>query len=61
MKFNAAKLIDDCGGPKALAEKLGKSRTAFYRVMHTHYLGSNTICEILEAYPKLNLMKYFEK
>jgi len=60
MKFNGKQLIEDCGGPKAVAEKLGKSRTAFYRLIATGYVGTPTMCQLLSAYPKLNFMKYFE-
>jgi hypothetical protein len=61
MKFNGSQLVEDCGGPKAVAEKLGKSRTAFYRAKNTGYVGTPTLCELLKHYPKLNFMKYFEE
>jgi hypothetical protein len=60
LRFNAAKLVEDCGGVNAFAEILGRSRTSPYRAIKTGYLGTPTLAKVLEANPKINLQDYFE-
>lgn len=60
LKFNAAKLIDDCGGVCSVAVALGKTRTAPYRMIRTGYMSTHTLAQLLHEYPHLNLNEYFE-
>lgn len=61
MQFNVKRLVQDCGGVRAVAEIMGKTRTAPYRMMRTNYMGTNVLAKVLEANPSLNLNDYFEK
>ena len=58
--FNATKLVEDCGGVHKVAEALGKTRTAPYRIMRTGYIATPVLCKLLDSYPNLNLNDYFE-
>lgn len=58
--FNATRLVEDCGGVHKVAEALGKTRTAPYRIMRTSYMSTPNLCQLLDRYPNLNLMDYFE-
>ena len=60
MRFNAKKLIDDCGGVREVAELLGKPRTAPYRMMSTRYMTTWHFEELKKANPSLNIDDYFE-
>ena len=60
LTFNAKRLVADCGGVRAVADTLGKTRTAPYRMMRTGYVGTNTLAELLTRNPHLNLNDYFE-
>jgi len=60
IKFNAARLVQDCGGVNHVAELLGNTRTAPYRAIRTGYFGTPTIARLLEHYPNLNINEYFE-
>ena len=60
MRFNAKKLIDDCGGVREVAELLGKPRTAPYRMMSTRYMTTWHFEELKKANPSLNIDHYFE-
>lgn len=61
VKFNARQLITDCGGVAQVAQDLGKSRTAPYRMMATGYMGTPILAKLLEHHPDINLNKYFER
>lgn len=60
LRFNASKLVDDCGGVHKVAEALGKTRTAPYRMMRTGYMGTPALGQLLEVFPNINLNDYFE-
>jgi thymidylate synthase ThyX len=60
-KFDAKKLIDDCGGPRAVAEQLGKARTAPYRMIRTRFMNTHQLEKLIENNPNLNLNHYFEE
>jgi len=60
LKFNAVRLVEDCGGVREFAASMGKTRTAPYRMMRTGYTGTNTLALVLEKYPHLNINDYFE-
>jgi len=60
LKFNAVRLVDDCGGVREFARSMGKTRTSPYRMMRTGYAGTNTLAKVLELHPHLNLNDYFE-
>lgn len=60
LRFNATRLVEDCGGVHKVAEALGKTRTAPYRMMRTGYMSSPTLGQLLEVFPYLNLNDYFE-
>jgi hypothetical protein len=61
LKFNAARLVEDCGGVTAVALTLGKTRTAPYRMLKTGYMGTPALAKLLAKYPDLNLNNYFEE
>jgi hypothetical protein len=61
LRFNAARLVEDCGGVSAFAQCLGKTRTAPYRAINTGYLGTPTLARLLAQHPHLNLHDYFEE
>ncbi len=60
MQLNVHRLIQDCGGPHVLAQKVGVSRTVPYRWVKTRYVSSRVLEKIKAAYPKLKLDRYFE-
>ena len=55
IKFNAAKLVEDCGGVSEVANVLGNTRTAPYRAIRTGYFGTPTLAKLLEKNPNLNI------
>ena len=60
LRFNAARLVADCGGVQAFADLFGRTRTWPYRMMSSGYVGTPTLARILEIYPDLKLNDYFE-
>ena len=60
MQFNAKKLIEDFGGVRKVAEVLGKSRTAPYRMMQTRYMTTWHFEQLKQADPSINLDNYFK-
>ena len=60
MKLNVTRLVHDCGGPHAVAKKVGVPRTVPYRWMKSRYLSSRVLERMKAAYPKLKLDRYFE-
>ena len=56
----AKKLIEDFGGVRKVAEVLGKSRTAPYRMMQTRYMTTWHFEQLKKAQPSINLDNYFE-
>jgi hypothetical protein len=60
VKFNAERLIDDCGGVCVVAAALGKTRTAPYRMIRTGYMSTHTLAELKNKFPNLNINEYFE-
>ena len=60
MQFNAKQLIDDCGGVRAVAEALGKHRTAPYRMMKTRHMTTWQLEILKYQNPDINLDDYFE-
>ena len=60
MHFNAKKLIEDFGGVRKVAEVLGKSRTAPYRMMQTRYMTTWHFEQLKQADPSINLDNYFK-
>ena len=61
MQFNAKQLIDDCGGVRAVAEALGKHRTAPYRMMKTRHMTTWQLEILKYQNPDINLDDYFEE
>ena len=61
IKFNASRLVHDCGGVSTVAKLLGNTRTAPYRAMRTGYVGTPTLALLLEHNPNLNINSYFEE
>lgn len=61
IKFNASRLVHDCGGVSSVAKLLGNTRTAPYRAMRTGYFGTPTLALLLEHNPNLNINSYFEE
>ncbi len=59
-KFNAARLVEDCGGVREIARKIGKSRTEPYRWMRTGYMHTRQFEMIKAVFPHLDLNQYFE-
>jgi len=53
--FNAKKLIDDCGGVRAVAEQLGKARTAPYRMIRTRFMTTHQLETLMQNNPTINL------
>ena len=60
MQFNAKKFIEDFGGVRKVAEVLGKSRTAPYRMMQTRYMTTWHFEQLKQADPSINLDNYFK-
>lgn len=59
--FNAKKFIADCGGVRRVAEVLGKTRTAPYRMITTGLMNTRQFERLLTDNPNLNLNHYFEE
>lgn len=60
LKFNAKKFINDCGGVNEVANLLGKSRTAPYRMMSTRYMTTWHFEQIISNKPSIKIDDYFE-
>lgn len=60
LKFNAKRLVEDCGGVAAFAKLLGRTRTSPYRAIRTGYVGTPVLARVLEQNPKININDYFE-
>lgn len=60
MQFDVESLVKDCGGPRAFAKIIGRSRTAAYRAINTGYLATPQLCRVLEHRPEIQLNDYFQ-
>ena len=61
MFFNVQRLIDDLGGPAAVASALGIARTIPYRWKRSGTLGLDKLCLIKQHWPGVRLDTYFEE
>jgi hypothetical protein len=61
LRFNAKRLIEDCGGVAAFAKLLGRTRTTPYRAIRTGYMGTPVLAKVLELNPNMNINDYFEE
>lgn len=59
-KFNARRLVEDCGGIREIARQLGKSRTEPYRWIRSGYMHTRQFEMIKAVYPDLDLNHYFD-
>ena len=59
-RLNVDRLVQDLGGPRALAASIGKPRTAPYRWMNTQKVSSEVLALIKSVHPHLDLDDYFE-
>lgn len=60
-KLNIARLVQDCGGARRVAEITGTNRTAPYRWMTAAYISSKALEKLKSARPDLVLDDYFER
>jgi hypothetical protein len=59
--FNVRRLVVDCGGARAFAEIVGKSRTWPYFALRRNYLSTPILARVRAAKPELDLHSYFEE
>lgn len=58
-RFNARALVEDLGGVREVAKRLGVSRSAPYRWISSGAISSRTLERIVTAFPDTDLNKYF--